>query len=61
MEAAISPVAVSQHWQTRRSSMGKINKICSDVSLTAEQGRGKIRQIDERAEREIARSSRETT
>src|ERR1700730_2500678 len=55
MEAGISPAGVNQRWQIENNAKGKINEVCSDVSLTAEQKRGKIRQIDERTEQEIAK------
>jgi hypothetical protein len=53
--AGIAPAAVNQRWQIEDQAKGKINQVCSDDSLTPDQKRDKIRQINEQTEQEIAK------
>ena len=54
-EAGIPPAKVNERWKIEDNAKGKISEVCSDVSLTPEKKREKIRQINEQTEQEIAK------
>ena len=54
-EAGIPPAKVNERWKIEDNAKGKISEVCSDVSLTPEKKRDRIRQIDQETEQEIAK------
>ena len=53
--AGIAPELINREWEIHDDAHGKINEVCSDATLTAEQKLAKIREIDQEAEQEIAK------
>jgi hypothetical protein len=53
-EAGIPAEKINQQWKIEDAGKVKISGVCSDPKLTAEQRLGKIHEINEETEREIA-------